>query len=105
LKNKNRLIVLAFATIINIGLILTLELTSAVLVSDHHKSILEWALAIIYLPHTVLFALAIDIIFGRTHPGYAVMLFMAFICGLPVSFLYALGIRRVQHAFSNVQLP
>ena len=105
MKSRKAFLATVLAIGINIGLIVTVAFTSAILVSDHHRSILEGALAIIYLPHTVLFALAIDIIFGRTHPGYIVMLFMAFMCGLPVSFLYALGIVRVQHALSNVQPP
>lgn len=74
---------------INTGLIFTLVFTNAILVSDHQKTILEWILAILYLPQTIFFAVATGLIFGHNHPGQFIILAMAFIFGLPASWLYS----------------
>jgi hypothetical protein len=103
MKSK-RCISLIIATVINSGVILTILFTGAIMVSDHDRSIGEWILAIFYLPHTILFALAVDFIFGKTHPEYFLKLSMLFVFGLPVSCLYTYCILKLWRVFKKMSL-
>ena len=82
------------ACCISAGFILALAFTTAFAV-DHHKSLGEWCLLLLFLPHIILPAVVMDFVWPTARYEMWSSAFVFFTFSLPASFLYTIGVIKV----------
>ena len=79
---------------ISAGFILTLAFTRAFAV-DHHNSLVESCLGLLFLPHIILPAVVVDFVWPAARHELWSRVFVFFTFSLPASFLYTIGVIKL----------